>query len=363
MDDPVIRPTTAHFPERPGGRVRPFGRRRSRALFTGIVALAGVMLAGFETAAWAVTTTALGGHASPSGFPVGSLIFDSATLGWGVSPTGTITFRLYPPTDPDCVAAAVFTTNTTVSGNGYYESARYASAMVGDYRWTARYNGDLNNSPSSTPCNLPAAIVSVAKRMPTLSASAFASPNQATTTDTATLNGYAPTGTMWFRLYGPNNMTCAGGPIYTSTRAVTGSGAYTTPAYTAPATGTYSWRVTYSGDSNNGAAGTTCTDPANAVDLIAGPTVGASPAVVARSASLTSTWNRIPSPTSTDWVGLYAVGGGDSAVAAWRYTNGAASGSVSFIVPWGTPPGSYEVRLLANNSYVRLATSGVVTVT
>ena len=133
--------------------------------------------------------------------------------------------------------------------------------------------------------------------------------------------------------------------------------------FSAPATGVYRWKVNYSGDSNNNAAGTSCTDPANAIDLIAGPIVGASPTAVARAASLTVTWSGIPHPTSTDWVALYAVGGSDSEVAAWRYTSGTAGGSVAFTVPWDTPPGSYEVRLLANNSYTRLATSGVVTVT
>ena len=31
-------------------------------------------------------------------------------------------------------------------------------------------------------------------------------------------------------------------------------------------------------------------------------------------------------------------------------------------VPWVTTAGNYEVRLMANNSYQRLATSGTVTV-
>lgn len=332
-------------------------------MVAGVIALAGVMLAGFETPAWAVTTTSLSGQASPSGLPVGSLIYSTATLGWGVNPTGTITFRLYAPTDPTCAVAPAFTTHTTVSGNRYYESARYISTMAGDYRWTAAYSGDVNNAASSTSCNVSSAIVSVAKRKPTLSATAAASANLTTTTDAATLNGAAPTGTLWFKVYGPNNMTCAGSPIHGSTRSVSGNRTYTSAPFTVPATGTYRWTVKYSGDANNGAAGTTCTDPANAIYLVAGPRVDATPRVVGRGASLTSTWSGVPSPTSTDWVGLYAVGGPDSAVVAWRYTTGAASGSVAFTVPSGTPTGSYEVRLFANNSYRRLATSGVVTVT
>ena len=292
--------------------------------------------------AWATATTYVSGQASSSGLPVGSPIYDSATLGWGVNPTGTITFRLYHPTDPNCVAAHRSSPpNTAVSGNGYYESARYVSTMAGNYRWTATYNGDANNSPSSTPCGDSTAMVSVAKRTPTLSGSAAASSRTGRRRPIPPPStGATPTGTMWYRVYGPNNMTCAGGPIHTSSRSVAGNGNYTSPAFTAPATGTYRWTVNYSGDSNNMAAGTTCTDPANAVDLIAGAEPSAPPRRRRShgAASLTVDLERDPAPTSTDWVGLYAVGGADSEVAAWRYTTGTAGGSVTFTVPSGTFP-------------------------
>src|SRR5260221_3077898 len=40
---------------------------------------------------------------------------DQATLSGGVGPTGTITFRLFGPADPNCTAAALFTNAVTVS--------------------------------------------------------------------------------------------------------------------------------------------------------------------------------------------------------------------------------------------------------
>jgi hypothetical protein len=95
---------------------------------------------------------------------------------------------------------------------------------------------------------------------------------------------------------------------------------------------------------------------------VAGVTVTASPSIVKPAGQLTATWSNIARPTTTDWVALYAVGAPDSAVVAWKYTNGAANGSVNMTVPWGTAPGNFEVRLAANNSYQRLDTSPGITI-
>jgi hypothetical protein len=69
--------------------------------------------------------------------------------------------------------------------------------------------------------------------------------------DTATLsNGYRPTGTITFTLYGPNNAV-----VDTETVAVNGNGAYSTPTgYLPTAIGTYQWVASYSGDSINSPA-------------------------------------------------------------------------------------------------------------
>ena len=85
MDDPVIRPITAHRRRGTGGRVHGTGRR-SPVRIAGVVALAGVMLAGLETAAWALETTYLSGQASASGFPVGSPIYRLGDAGMGPEP-------------------------------------------------------------------------------------------------------------------------------------------------------------------------------------------------------------------------------------------------------------------------------------
>ena len=99
--------------------------RRSLGHTLGAVALvAAVVLAGLQSTAVAadLATPQLAGQASSSGFPVGVALFDSANLGLGNNPTGTITFRLYSPFDPSCAGAPVFTWNTAVNGNGYYQA-------------------------------------------------------------------------------------------------------------------------------------------------------------------------------------------------------------------------------------------------
>ena len=82
-------------------------------------------------------------------------------------------------------------------------------------------------------------------------------------TDTALLSGgRTPTGTITFDLYGPNDPTCSGTPIFTSFATVTDNGYYTSGEYAPTVAGTYRWRVAYSGDDNNDSAGPTgCGDP------------------------------------------------------------------------------------------------------
>ena len=68
-------------------------------------------------------------------------------------------------------------------------------------------------------------------------------------------------------------------------------------------------------------------------------------------------WKGIVLPTATDWIGLYEPGAADTEYLTWSYTNGEARGRVPFELPSWLSPGSYELRLFANNGYKRLATS------
>jgi hypothetical protein len=81
-----------------------------------------------------------------------------------------------------------------------------------------------------------------------------------TVADTATLaGGKSPTGTITFQLFGPNDATCAGSPVYFSQlKSVEGDGNYSSGSFTPSEAGAYHWVVSYSGDAENGAAATAC---------------------------------------------------------------------------------------------------------
>jgi hypothetical protein len=88
-----------------------------------------------------------------AGVPLGGAISDTATLGGGFNPTGTITFTLFGPNDATCTGAVIFTATVTVAGNGSYGSGTFTPAVVGTYRWIANYSGDANNAATTMACN------------------------------------------------------------------------------------------------------------------------------------------------------------------------------------------------------------------
>jgi len=94
-----------------------------------------------------------------------------------------------------------------------------------------------------------------------------------------------------------------------------------------------------------------------------------SPATIAAGGAVTVSWSGISAPSSGDWIGLYIPGAGDENFISWMYvscstSSGSArsSGSCSFALPGTLSGGNYELRLLANNGYTRLATANPFTV-
>jgi len=185
----------------------------------------------------------------------------------------------------------------------------------------------------------------------------------------ATWSGIAgPTSTDWIGLYRSGAadtaylawiyVSCSQAPGGAS---AAGSCALAIPSGTPP--GTYDLRLFASNGYTRLAIGNTFT-------VTTATTLAASPTTVAAGASVTTTWSGIASPTATDWIGLYAPGAADTAYLAWIYVScshtpagAAAAGSCAFTIPSGMAPGGYELRLLSNNGYTRLATSNGLTVT
>jgi hypothetical protein len=88
--------------------------------------------------------------------------------------------------------------------------------------------------------------------------------------DAATLTGgAAPTGTMTFDLYGPNDEDCSGEPVHTTTHPVDGSGTYASAPATPEAAGAYRYIARYSGDHDNAAISGSCNDPNESVVVTA----------------------------------------------------------------------------------------------
>jgi hypothetical protein len=114
------------------------------------------------TAVAVVTLTTRASH----DVKLGRQVSDTATLAGGLSPTGTITFRLFGPGNATCTGTPAFTSTKPVSGNGSYTSAPFTPTVVGTYRWIAAYSGDANNSPVSTVCSDPAETVRVRGVLP-----------------------------------------------------------------------------------------------------------------------------------------------------------------------------------------------------
>ena len=95
------------------------------------------------------------------------------------------------------------------------------------------------------------------------------------------------------------------------------------------------------------------------------------PRISPQGGTVTATWTAIAAPTNRDWIGLYASGGADTAYLDWIYDNTCSRAGVNstpdhgacpFNIPNTLPNGTYELRLYANNNYIRLATSGPFTV-
>ena len=208
--------------------------------------------------------------------PLGTALSDTAFLKGGSTPLrGQIVFTLFGPNDPDCTNEhLVFTTSTAVDGQGTYstEPPFFTPTEPGLYRWRATFLSDNTavNGNETTGCEDPAEHVTVT--------AAPAVPHLATTaSDAVTLGGAIhdtahlsdgdnPTGGIVFVLYGPDNATCTGNPVFRSRTRVVDNGSYDSASFAPTASGVYRWRARYTGDHRNHAAGPTrCRDAAEAV--------------------------------------------------------------------------------------------------
>ena len=101
------------------------------------------------------------------------------------------------------------------------------------------------------------------------------------------------------------------------------------------------------------------------------PALAVSPTSVVQGGKVTATFSNIATPTTRDWIGVYAQGAADTAYKTWFYDStctftpgtAKASGSCTYNVPTNLAAGSYELRLFSNDSRTRLVVSNTFTVT
>lgn len=202
---------------------------------------------------------------SAASITIGGSVHDTATLSGGNNPTGTITFTAYGPDDATCSGTAAFTSTVPVNGNGNYDSEPFTPTAVGTYEWIASYSGDAFNFAATTACGDANESVVVNKARPTMSTAPDLLPN-----DSATIAGaVAPAGgTISFKLY--LNADCTGDAAYVEPdQTVDANGTYVTSntTFKVTADATISWVVEYSGDANNEAASSGCTQEQVVMDF------------------------------------------------------------------------------------------------
>jgi hypothetical protein len=190
---------------------------------------------------------------------IGSPISDTAHLSGATSDAGgTITFHLF--SDDQCQNQVdTGLSPVTVDGNGDYNSGDFTPTAVGNYYWTASYSGDANNLPVETACGEPGESSVVGKAPSSISTGQELFPQDAATI--AAGAGGTPTGTVTFKLFAPDDATCAGSPVYTETVSLTNGSASTsnsTFSVNAADASTYRWLVEYGGDATHEGATSAC---------------------------------------------------------------------------------------------------------
>jgi hypothetical protein len=182
------------------------------------------------------------------------------------TPTGTVQFFAFAPSDTGCEGDPVFTSaDVTLDASGNATSAPpFIPLEVGTYRWVVTYSGDDNYISLISDCNADGESSVVNKATPSVSTQATTVVLGSSPQDAATLIGVAgvpglpaPTGTATFTAYGPSpTPDCTGtpafGPVTEELTPIddTGTSAATASFTPPPVAGSYYWVVSYSGDDN-----------------------------------------------------------------------------------------------------------------
>ncbi|MFJ5552679.1 hypothetical protein [Streptomyces sp. NPDC093225] len=210
-----------------------------------------------ETSVVQKTRPSIATDLSADTITLGQSAFDSATLSDATSDAGgTVTYTVY--TDNLCTLNPRDAGTKTVVNGVVPNSDSLQFNTVGTFYWQAVYSGDAKNMSAQSPCLTEPLVVDKAPAT-VATAQEFFPQDSATVSATA---GGTPTGTVTFRLYGPNDTTCSLPPVHEELNVplVGGSAATNNTNFSIDATndGEYHWRVLYSGDANHNPATSPC---------------------------------------------------------------------------------------------------------
>jgi uncharacterized repeat protein (TIGR01451 family) len=198
--------------------------------------------------------------------PFGSTVHDSATLsGATANAGGTVAYTVYG--DNACTQSFAAAGSANVANGVVGDSSDVTFSQAGTYYWQAVYSGDANNNGATSACT--SEVVTIVPNSVVINTrlSGQGQAGQHITvqtgnpvTDSATLTGESADagGTVTYTVY--SDSACAtvfgdAGTVNVTNGSVPNSNPVT---FTAP--GTYYWKAAYSGDANNEAAVSTCTD-------------------------------------------------------------------------------------------------------
>ena len=134
-------------------------------------------------------------------------------------------------------------------------STGYTATATGTDYWVVTYNGDTNNNSVTSGTALePVSITPATPSIKTTQQPGSATVGSSIADQATVTGGDSPTGTVTFNLYSNSNGT---GLLFTDANVALVSGVATSTGYTATATGTDYWVVTYNGDSNNNSVSST----------------------------------------------------------------------------------------------------------
>ena len=194
-----------------------------------------------------------------AGGAIGTLVSDTAHISGGTSPSGNVTFSLYPAGDTTCQQTPVFTSTNALSG-GFATSSNFATTAAGTYHWIAVYGGDANNNSATSSCADESVTITQAQPSITTTLSSSTGHVGDAVHDSATLTNATAnaSGSVSYTVY--SNNTCTMGAVDAGTVSVTNGTVPNSNPITFNTPGDYFWQAVYSGDISNAAATSTCTD-------------------------------------------------------------------------------------------------------